>query len=40
MPDAVIEMPKAVDLAARGDIDYTYEIVPTHFHEDRWVQMA
>ena len=40
MPDAVIEMPKAVDLAAQGDIDYTYEIVPTHFQEDRWVQMA
>ena len=39
-PDAVIQMPKAVALAPRGDIDYTYEIVPTGFHEDRWVQMA
>lgn len=39
-PDAVIEMPKAVSLAPTGDIDYTYEIVPTHFREDRWVQMA
>jgi hypothetical protein len=39
-PDAVIEMPKAVDLAPKGDIDYTYEIVPTRFREDRWVQMA
>jgi hypothetical protein len=39
-PDAVIEMPKAVALAPNGDIDYTYEIVPTHFREDRWVQMA
>src|SRR6267154_2221781 len=27
-------------LAARGEVDYTYEIVPTHFGEDRWVQMA
>jgi hypothetical protein len=39
-PDAVIEMPKPVALASKGDIDYTYEIVPTHFAEDRWVQMA
>ncbi len=39
-PDDVIEMPKAVALARKGDIDYTYEIVPTHFREDRWVQMA
>jgi hypothetical protein len=33
-------MPKAVALAPEGDIDYTYEIIPTHFREDRWVQMA
>jgi hypothetical protein len=39
-PDVVIEMPKPVALAPKGDIDYTYEIVPTHFREDRWVQMA
>jgi hypothetical protein len=39
-PDVVIEMPKAVALAPKGDIDYTYEIAPTRFHEDRWVQMA
>jgi hypothetical protein len=39
-PDDVIEMPKAITLARKGDIDYTYEIVPTHFREDRWVQMA
>ena len=39
-PDAVIEMPKAVVLAPKGDIDYTYEIIPTGFHEGRWVQMA
>jgi hypothetical protein len=32
-------MPR-VDLPAKGDIDYTYAIVPTHFKEDRWVQMA
>jgi hypothetical protein len=39
-PDIVLEMPKVVSLAAKGDIDYTYEIIPTHFQEDRWVQMA
>ncbi len=39
-PDVVIEMSKPVHLAPKGDIDYTYEIVPTHFREDHWVQMA
>jgi len=39
-PDVVIEMPKPVALAPQGDIDYTYEIVPTQFREDQWVQMA
>jgi hypothetical protein len=39
-PDVVIEMPKAVALRPEGDIDYTYEIVPTRFREDRWIQMA
>ncbi len=39
-PDVLIEMPKPVTLASKGDIDYTYEILPTHFREDRWVQMA
>lgn len=33
-------MPQAVSLPASGDVEYTYEIVPTHFAEDRWVQMA
>ena len=39
-PDLVLSMPKAVPLPASGDVEYTYEIVPTHFAEDRWVQMA
>jgi hypothetical protein len=39
-PDVVIEMPRPVALAPKGDIDYTYEILPTHFREGRWVQMA
>jgi len=39
-PDLVVKMIHAVSLPAGGDVDYTYEIVPTHFAEDRWVQMA
>ena len=39
-PDLVVGMPKPVQIPARGEIEYTYEIVPTHFTEDRWVQMS
>ncbi|ABF42471.1 conserved hypothetical protein-putative thiol-disulfide isomerase or thioredoxin [Candidatus Koribacter versatilis Ellin345] len=39
-PDAVFTMPVPVDLPAHGDVEYTYEIVPTHFSEGRWVQMS
>jgi len=39
-PDVVLSMPQPVQLPASGDVEYTYEIVPTHFAEDRWVQMA
>jgi len=39
-PDGVLSMPKAVEIPAQGDIEYTYEIVPTNFAEDRWVQMS
>jgi hypothetical protein len=39
-PDTIITMPKPVSLPAHGDIDYTYEIVPTGFAEDKWVQMS
>ncbi len=33
-------MPTEVALPARGDIEYTYEIVPTGFTEDTWVEMS
>ena len=33
-------MPKPVAIAAEGDIEYTYEIVPTDFKEDKWIQMS
>ncbi len=39
-PDVVVRMPKPVALPARGDVDYTYEIVPTGFSEDKWVRMS
>jgi len=39
-PDFVLEMPKPVSIPARGDVEYTYEIVPTGFSQDKWVQMS
>jgi hypothetical protein len=39
-PDVVVKMPKPVQIPAHGEVEYTYEIVATHFAEDRWVQMA
>jgi len=39
-PDTVIKMPKPVAIPAHGEVDYTYEIVPTHFTEDKWVQFS
>jgi hypothetical protein len=39
-PDLVLKMPKAVQIPEHGEVEYTYEIVPTHFAEDRWVQMS
>jgi mono/diheme cytochrome c family protein len=39
-PDLVVKMPKAVEIPAQGELDYTYEIVGTHFAADRWVQMS
>ena len=39
-PDLVVKMTQSVKLPVGGDVNYTYEIVPTHFAEDRWVQMA
>ena len=39
-PDLVVKMPQGGGAARAGEVDYTYEIVPTHFAEDRWVQSA
>jgi hypothetical protein len=39
-PDKVVQMPRPVSLPVNGDVEYTYEIVPSGFAEDTWVQMA
>ena len=39
-PDQIITMPKPVALPAQGDVDYTYEIVPTKFARDEWIQVS
>ncbi len=39
-PDVILPMPQPVTIPADGDVEYTYEIVPTHFSEDKWMQMA
>jgi hypothetical protein len=39
-PDKVVQMPQPVNLPATGDVEYTYEIVPTGFADDKWVQMS
>ena len=39
-PDLVVKMPKPVAIPAAGDVEYTYEIVPTGFERDMWVQMS
>jgi hypothetical protein len=37
-PDLIVSLTKGVAIPADGDVDYTYEIVPTHFAEDRWIR--
>ncbi len=39
-PEVILQMPKPVTIPEDGDVEYTYEIVPTHFNKDEWVQMA
>lgn len=39
-PDCIVRMPKPIAIPARGDVEYTYEIVPTGFTSDRWVQLS
>jgi hypothetical protein len=39
-PDLTVAMTEGVNIPADGEVDYTYEIVPTHFTEGRWVQAS
>ena len=39
-PDVILQMPKPVTIPAQGTVEYTYEVLPTGFTEDRWVQMS
>ncbi len=39
-PDRVISMTRPVSIPARGDVEYTYEIVPTGFTQDTWVRTS
>jgi len=39
-PDLILRMPRPVPIPADGTVEYTYEIVPTHFTHDRWVRMS
>jgi hypothetical protein len=39
-PDLELKMPEAVKIPADGEVEYTYEIVPTHFSAGRWVQAS
>jgi copper type II ascorbate-dependent monooxygenase-like protein len=38
VPDAIVTMPEAFHVPARGTIEYMYFEAPTHFTEDKWVQ--
>ena len=39
-PDLVLKMPRPVKIPTTGDVEYTYEIVPTNFAEGKWVRMS
>lgn len=39
-PDLRLQMPAAVKLPAHGDVEYTYEIVPTGFGEGKWIAQS
>ena len=39
-PDETVTMTEAVAIPADGEVDYTYEIVPTGFTQGRWVQRS
>lgn len=38
--DVTVKMTEGVKIPSEGEVDYTYEIVPTGFREGRWVQRS
>jgi hypothetical protein len=39
-PDVVVEMPKPIEIPAKGTINYKYILVKTNFPRDMWVEAA
>jgi hypothetical protein len=39
-PDAILEMPIAFEMPAKGRVEYQYIVIPTGFTEDKWIQMV
>jgi hypothetical protein len=39
-PDEIVKMPVPVKIPEQGDVEYTYEIVPTNFTKGKWVRMS
>ena len=39
-PEQTVSMSEGVKIPAHGEVDYTYEIVPTGFQQGRWVQSS
>ena len=39
-PELTVAMTEGVKIPADGEVEYTYEIVPTNFKEGRWVQAS
>jgi hypothetical protein len=37
-PDVVIQMPAPFEVPAKGEVEYTYFIVPSGLTEDKWIQ--
>jgi hypothetical protein len=39
-PDMIFQIPTPIKVPDRGVVDYTYVVMPFHFTEDKWVQLA
>jgi hypothetical protein len=39
-PDAIVEMPQAFEMPAKGEVEYQYIVVPTGFTEDKWISQV